>query len=193
MCIMIRMLILIPGLSLSLAALAQTGERSLSFTIDINAPVDTVWSRWSTVAGLKKFFAPEANLELKTFGRMEVLFSPNQPAGQRGAENNMVLAVQEKQMLSFTWDAPPTFPEVRKQRTTVIVRFIAVDNKKSQVHFTQIGFGSGHDWDAVYNYFGPAWGNFVLPNLKYSCEGGLIDFSNFPANVPKGLPPAKRL
>jgi len=172
---------------------AQNSERSLSFTIDINAPVDTVWSRWSTVSGLKKFFAPSANLELKTFGRLDVLFAPNQPAGQRGAENNMILAYQEKQMITFTWDAPPTFPEVRKQRTTVIVRFISIDSKRTQVNFTQIGFGTGSDWDAVYNYFGPAWGNLVLPNLKYSCEGGVIDFTNFPGNVPKGLPPAKRL
>jgi uncharacterized protein YndB with AHSA1/START domain len=178
---------------ISIASLAQTGERALSFTIDINAPVDTVWSRWSTVAGLKKFFAPAANIELKTFGHLDILFAPGQPAGQRGAENNMILAVQEKQMLSFTWDAPPTFPEVRRQRTSVIVRFVAIGVTRTQVNFTQIGFGSGPEWDAVYNYFGPAWASFVLPNLKYSCEGGTIDFSNFPANVPKGLAPAKKL
>lgn len=96
-------------------------------------------------------------------------------------------------MLTFTWDAPPTFPEIRKQRTMVIVRLAAIDNKRTQVNFTQIGFGTGADWDAVYNYFAPAWGGYVLPNLKYSCEVAPIDFTDFPNKVPKGLSPAKRL
>jgi uncharacterized protein YndB with AHSA1/START domain len=178
---------------LALTAYSQPGERSLSFVIEINAPVDTVWSRWSSASGLKKFFAPAANLELKTFGRLDVFFSPNQPEGQRGAENNMVLAVLDRQMLSFTWDAPPTFPEIRKQRTFVIVRLVKLDALRTQVNFTQVGFGTGTDWDAVYNYFAPAWGNFVLPNLKYSCEVGPVDFADFPNKAPKGLPPAKRL
>lgn len=171
----------------------QAQERTLSFTIDINAPVDTVWSRWSSVAGLKKFFAPAANLELRTFGKLDILFTPNQPAGHRGAENNMILAVQENQMLSFTWDAPPTYPEIRKQRTAVIIRFIKLDAARTQVNFTQVGFGNGPDWDAVFNYFAPAWGGFVLPNLKYSCEVGPVDFTDFPTRTPKGLAPAKKL
>jgi len=178
---------------LSLSSKAQPGERTLSFVIEINAPVDTVWSRWSSASGLKKFFAPAANMEPKTFGRLDVLFSPAQPQGQRGAENNLILAIQDKQMLTFTWDAPPTFPEIRKQRTMVIVRLAAIDNKRTQVNFTQIGFGTGADWDAVYNYFAPAWGGYVLPNLKYSCEVAPIDFTDFPNKVPKGLSPAKRL
>src|SRR5689334_11694861 len=76
---------------------AQTFDRSLNFSIDINAPIDTVWSRWSSVSGLTKFFAPSAVLELRTLGKMEVLFMPTAPEGLRGAENNRVLAFQDKQ------------------------------------------------------------------------------------------------
>lgn len=178
---------------ISACVLAQNSERAISFAIDINAPIDTVWSRWASPSGIRKFFAPVSTLELKTLGRLDVLFAPSAPVGQRGAENNVILAFQEKQMISFSWDAPPTFPEIRKQRTTVIVRFSSQGPNKTQVTLTQLGFGSGSEWDAVYAYFAPAWGGFVLPNLKYSCEVAPVDWTDFPKNAPKGLAPAKRL
>lgn len=171
------------------ASFAQTPERSLNFTIDINAPVDTVWSRWTTPTGIRKFFAADSRIELQTMGRLDFYMNPAAPEGQRGAENNRVLAWQQNKMLSFTWDAPPHYPEIRKQRTVVIVRFNDLGNKKTNVTLTQIGFGSGKEWDDVYNYFGPAWGGFVLPNLKHSCE---VPGSNL-TNMPKGLPAAKKL
>jgi uncharacterized protein YndB with AHSA1/START domain len=180
-------------ISFSQASFSQTAERSHRFAIDIDAPIDTVWSRWTSVSGMTKFFAAAANIELTTLGRLDVLFLPSSPEGQRGAENNRILAVQEKQMISFTWDAPPTFPEIRKQRTIVIVRFFNREPGKTTVTLTQTGFGSGPDWDAVYNYFEPAWRGFVLPNLKYSCEVAPINFKDFPANVPKNLPLARKL
>jgi len=171
------------------ACFAQTPERSVITTIDINAPVDTVWSRWITPDGIRRFFAAESRIELQTLGRLDFYMNPSAPEGQRGAENNRVLAWQPNQMLSFTWDAPPTIPEIRKQRTTVIVRFTELPGKKTNVTITQIGFGNGKDWDTVFGYFGKAWSDFVLPNLKYSCE---VPGSNL-KNMPKNLPAARKL
>ncbi|HZY80282.1 MAG TPA: SRPBCC domain-containing protein [Cyclobacteriaceae bacterium] len=168
---------------------AQTSERSIVTSIDINAPVDTVWTRWTTPQGIKRFFAAEPHIELQTLGRLDFYFNPSAPEGQRGAENNRVLAWQQNQMLSFTWDAPPNFPEIRKQRTVVIIRFTELPGKKTNVTLTQTGWGSGKDWDTVFGYFGKAWSEFVLPNLKYSCENPAANLSN----IPKGLPAAKKL
>ncbi|GHN01132.1 hypothetical protein WSM22_26210 [Cytophagales bacterium WSM2-2] len=171
-------------------AQAPTKERILSMSIEVNASVDTVWSRWTTESGRKKFLAPSSKMELKTLGFMEILFMPQAPEGQRGAENNRVLAIQEKQMLSFTWDAPPTFPEIRKQRTVVVIRFEKLAEKKTKVTINQMGWGTTPDWDTVYGYFTKAWSTFVLPNLKYSLEVGPIDWSDFPNKLPKNLAPA---
>ena len=87
-------------------------EKILAMSIEINAPLDSVWSRFSTDSGRKKFFAPASRMELATLGYVEILFNPAAPEGQRGAENNRVLAFHEKQMISFTWDAPPQFPTI---------------------------------------------------------------------------------
>jgi uncharacterized protein YndB with AHSA1/START domain len=165
-------------------------EKILGLSIRINAPIDSVWSRWTTEKGIKKFFAPACRLELQTFGHLDILFAPDAPAGQRGAENNMVLAVQDKKMISFTWDAPPQWPEIRKQRTLVAVRFYRITDTETLVTLTQTGWGIGAEWDVVYDYFGKAWGGFVLPNLKYSLETGPINWKDFPKNAPQGLKPA---
>lgn len=179
-------------LLLSQFSLAQvsTKEKVLALSIEINAPLDSVWSRWTTEAGRAKFFAPASQLELATLGFMEILFMPNAPHGERGAENNRVLAFQDKHLLSFTWDAPPVFPEIRKQRTVVILRFHKLENKKTLLVFHQTGWGTGADWDKVFEYFSRAWAYVVLPNLKYSLEVKPVDWNDFPNKLPQGLKPA---
>jgi uncharacterized protein YndB with AHSA1/START domain len=165
-------------------------EKNISQYITINASVDSVWSRWSSEKGLEKFFAPDCVLELKTFGKLEILFAPKAPAGQRGAENNMVLAFEEKKMISFTWDAPPQFPQIRAQRTLVTIRMYSVNENQTIVTLTHTGWGQGKDWQTVREYFERAWGSFVLPNLKYSLEQKRMNWSD-PTSNPKDLKPAE--
>ena len=45
--------------------------------------------------------------------------------GLKGADDMRIIGFQEKKMLTFTWNAPPSLPEARKQRSVVIVRFIS--------------------------------------------------------------------
>lgn len=171
------------------SATAQSPEKYISTTIDVNAPVDTVWSRWTTPQGLRKFFVPQANIEFQTLGRLDFFMNPSAPEGQRGAENNRVLAWQPNKMFSFTWNFPPTLPELSQQRTTVIVRFTELAGKKTNVTVTHIGWATGGQWDQAFAYFESAWSAYVLPRLKQSCE---VPGTNL-ANMPKDLPPAKKL
>jgi uncharacterized protein YndB with AHSA1/START domain len=179
----------LPILLLFVTTFALAQERMISFTVDVNAPADTIWTRWTTPAGISRFFAAQSRIELQTLGRLDFYMKPSAPEGQRGAENNRVLAWQEKKMLSFTWDAPPNYPDIRKQRTVVIVRMNELSPQKTNVSITHVGFGTGKDWDEVYGYFNRAWSEFVLPNLKYSCEHPGVNLSN----MPTGLPAAKKL
>jgi uncharacterized protein YndB with AHSA1/START domain len=178
--------------ALSASEQTLTKEKILNLYIRIKAPVDSVWERVSTEKGFRKFFAPSCRLEPKTLGFMEVLFAPGAPEGQRGAENNRVLAIQDKQMISFTWDAPPQWPEIRKNRTVVCLRLYKTQNAETLVTLTQTGWGIGAEWDTVFSYFEKAWAGFVLPNLKYSLEVKPVDWRDFPKNAPKELKPAEK-
>lgn len=164
---------------------AQDANRTISLEIVVNASVEKAWSAWTTCEGIRSFFAPDCDIDLRVLGKYDILFAPSAPVGLRGAEGNLVLAIQESKMLSFTWDAPPAFPSIRKQRTSVVVRFMKVDQSKTKILLTQSGWGEGEEWSKVHDYFIMAWGDVVLPFLKHSLENGPIDWKNPPQKLEK--------
>ncbi len=170
------------------AAAIEQRERAIKLEIVVAAPVKKVWDAWTTPAGIKSFFGKDCHIELRVLGPYEIFFNPSAPRGKRGAEDNLILAIQEGKMLSFTWDAPPQFPEIRRQRTSVVLRFSELAPNKTKVSLTQSGWGEGEEWDKAYHYFLSAWGEFVLPFLKHSLEAGPIDWNNPPQKLEKAVP-----
>ena len=67
--------------------------------------------------------------------------------------------------ISFSWNAPPEFPEERSQHTKVVVEIDRHDESNYRVLLTHMGFGSGGNWDKVIQFFEVAWQN-VLNDLK---------------------------
>jgi len=100
--------------------------------------------------------------------------------GQQGSEGTTLLAIQPKVMLSFTWNAPPHLPNVRKQLTHVVIRFREVSPGRTQVALTHDGWGEGDEWNQAYDYFTRAWNDVVLPRLAYRFSDGPVDWSDPP-------------
>jgi uncharacterized protein YndB with AHSA1/START domain len=168
-------------------SLMSDPERAIRFEIDIEAPVPAVWNSWTTAEGIRSFFAPASNVEMRVMGPYEIYFFPDAEPGMRGAEGNVVLAIQKEKMLAFTWDAPPMFPEIRRQRTSVLLRFEEISSGKTKLLFSQTGWGEGEEWDKVFEYFIDAWGGVVLPRCKYSLEVSPIDWSNPVGGLEKAV------
>ena len=166
--------------SLTLAAAAQ--DRTLVKTVTVKAPVDAVWAVWTTSEGIKTFFAPDARVEARPGGPFEIFFNPYAKPGLKGADGMVVLAVQEKRMLSFTWNSPPHLPEVRGQRTAVTVRVKPAGEGLTEVRLTHAGWGDGGQWDQSFDYFDKAWGR-VLANLEKRFAEGPVDWAPFLRNV----------
>ncbi len=133
----------------------------------VSASIDQVWRAWTTTEGVKSFFSPEANVELRISGPYEIYFNMEAPYGQRGAEDCRVLSFLPKRMLSFEWNAPPQFGELRNQRTHVVLMFEPIGESQVKVSLTQLGWGRGEEWKKLFDYFDRAWG-MVLGNLKES-------------------------
>ena len=160
---------------------AAAGERMLVNEVVVKAPVAEVFKAWTTSEGIASFFAPEARIEPVPGGLFEVYMNPYAKPGLKGADDMRVLAVQENRMLSFTWNAPPSLPEARKQRTVVILRFAPQppgEPDGTRVTLTHVGWGDGGEWDANYKYFEKAWPN-VLANLQRRFAEGPIDFTEW--------------
>ncbi len=135
-----------------------SGGRKIVKDTVVAAPVAEVYRLWTTKEGLEEFFAAQAKVQLTVGGPYEILFSLDAPVGERGSEGCRVLSYLENKFVSFTWNAPPKFGEMRKKHTYVVVEFEPIDAGQTRVRLTHQGWGEGPKWDEVYNYFDNAWG-----------------------------------
>jgi uncharacterized protein YndB with AHSA1/START domain len=142
-------------------------DRVLYKEIEVEAPLDDVWTAWTTTEGVNSFFSPNANIELRPGGKYEIYFNMDAPEGRRGSENCRILSYLDKQMLSFEWNAPPQFDSLRYIYTRVVIFFDQIPDGKVRLRFTHTGWGEGEKWGEVYNYFDRAWAS-VLENFAKS-------------------------
>jgi len=129
----------------------------------VNAAPDAVFAAWTTSAGLKSFLGVESNIDLRIGGPMEIYFGSTQPLGQRGSEGCQILSYVPDKMLSFSWNAPPKFPDERGKRTWIVISLSPVEAGKTRVDLQHLGFGpseQGH-WGEVRTYFDRAWTNVL--------------------------------
>jgi uncharacterized protein YndB with AHSA1/START domain len=169
---------------LSCSVMASAEERAIDKQVVVAAPIEKVWQAWTTSAGIQTFFAPEAEIEPRVGGAFHIHMDPLAAAGMKGADDMRFMALQRPTMLSFDWNAPPSLPEARAQRTFVIVRLAAIDANSTRVSIHHVGWGEGGEWDKTYAYFDKAW-PFVLDKLKASFVSGPADWGDWMANLRK--------
>jgi len=157
---------------------AVAAERAIEKEVVIKATLDEAWASWTTREGIVAFFAPDARIEPRVGGAFHIHIDPGAAPGMKGADDMRFLALQPKKMISFDWNAPPSLPEARAQRTFVIVRFVPVDAANTRVTLHHTGWGEGGEWDRAHAYFDRAWGN-VLANLKKRYETGPYDWTEW--------------
>ena len=176
--------ILMASAVLGCAAGAMAAERAIDLEVTVAAPIETVWQAWTSKAGIESFFAPEAEIDPRVGGAFHIHMDPLAEPGMKGADDMRYMALQRPTMLSFDWNAPPSLPEARMQRTFVVVRLADVDGKSTRVTLHHTGWGDGGEWDKTYAYFGRAWGQ-VLGNLKRRYEVGPQDWSEWMGRLRK--------
>lgn len=62
------------GLVLASAAFAQ--ERAIVKEVVVAAPIDAVWTAWTTRVGIESFFAPEAEVDARVGGAFHIHIDP---------------------------------------------------------------------------------------------------------------------
>jgi len=163
---------------------AQAAERAIEKEVVVAAGIDQVWEAWTTRDGIVSFFAPDARIDARPGGAFHIYIDPTAPDGSKGADDMRFLALQPKSMLSFDWNAPPHLPQVRAQRTVVIIRLAPLGEAQTRVSLHHTGWGDGGQWDQAYAYFDRAWGA-VLGNLKKRFDSGPLDWTEWLAMLRK--------
>ncbi len=175
------------------AGAVTAAERAIVKDVVIAATPGEVWDAWTTRAGITSFFAPDAQVDARVGGAFHVYIDPLAEPGLKGADDMRFMALQPPRMLSFDWNAPPSLPEARKQRTFVVVRIEPVAAGQTRVTLTHTGWGDGGEWDRAYAYLDRAWGN-VLGNLRKRFETGPVDWTEWLDALRKAhaAPPAAK-
>lgn len=144
---------------------ADPSDKIMRKEVTVETSLDAVWHAWTTSDGVNSFFARESDIKLAIGGPYEIYFRLDSTPGLRGSEDCRVLSFLPKQMLSFEWNAPPEFGELRNKRTQVILLFESISPNQTKVIFSHLGWGKGNDWDKLYDYFDEAW-SYVLGNFR---------------------------
>ncbi len=147
------------------AAHAQDPLAPIELTQIVNAPRAEVFRWYTTSAGWKEFMGADTRIELAPGGPFEVYFGTTNPEGQRGSEGCTILSYVPNEMVSHTWNAPPTQAYTRAHHTWVVVRFDELSPGTTRVRFIQQGFSennakeAGHqaEWAETRAYFASAW------------------------------------
>jgi uncharacterized protein YndB with AHSA1/START domain len=162
------------------AAALMEGKKATDRTIHLDTFVDLspseVFQLWTSVDGVKKFFAPEARIDARPGGRYTIIFFPSKdPDGDsHGTKGARVLELVPNRRLAFEWitfagdeilghNAPPYAPpaerNVKPLPTWVEINFESVEGQPNKTHvvFAHYGFGDGEKWEKSYRWFGKAW------------------------------------
>lgn len=179
-----RLLLLWAGAALLAVAppVALAAEKAIEKEVIVPATLDQTWAAWTTREGIVSFFAPGAEIDARVGGAFHVHMDPDAPQGMKGADDMRYMALQPKKMLSFDWNAPPSLPEARAQRTFVVVRLEPVGAAETKVSLAHLGWGTGGQWDQTYAYFDRAWPR-VLENLRKRFETGPQDWAPWLAQL----------
>lgn len=143
----------------------------------VAASPEQIWEAFTTIEGVKTFFAPDAWIDLAINGEYEMYFLPDGPKGARGGEGCRILSFIPNEMISFSWNAPPSLPAVRNERTWVILQFIPKSSNETQVSLVHLGWGAGDEWQKALAYFDKAW-ELVLARLAWRFQHGPLDWKN---------------
>ena len=135
----------------------------------IQAPASEVWRVLTTSRGAEEFFAEKANIRLAVGGPYEIQFDPkDERSGTKGLK---ILSFLPEEMISFQWNAPPEYPEVRNGGTWVVVQIRAEGTGRTHVTVTHLGWKEGPEWDRAYVHFIRGWGDLMKRLERRFTEG----------------------
>ncbi len=138
-------------------------DRQIIKTASVPAPIDSLWKSWSTAEGITAFLGVPAMMKLERGGPMELYFDANGTPGLRGSEGCTIISYVPREMISFTWNAPPTIPTVRNHAyKTWVTVFFSETAEGTDVRLVHTGWPEGEDWNKTYDYFDYAWGQVLM-------------------------------
>jgi uncharacterized protein YndB with AHSA1/START domain len=144
----------------------------------VNAPLRDVWSVFTTSEGWESWAVPFAQVDFRVGGLIETSYDLAAKRGDPVNIHNRILSFLPYRMLSIqAVQAPPGFPYADLLPTLhSVLEFEAVDDQRTRVTISGVGYRAGEGYDALLNFFrkGNAW---TFARLAQRFEAGPVDGS----------------
>ncbi|RIK44469.1 MAG: SRPBCC domain-containing protein [Chloroflexi bacterium] len=138
--------------------------RTIEKEIFIKASPERVFDAFTSSDALAHWWAmAEAELDLRPGGRWRFKWTSGQSV------HGIIVEVERPRRLVMDWDEGEHLHDTR-----LTVEFHA-ENGGTRIHLVDTGYGSGGDWDALYEGVTTGWG-WALEGLRAWLEEG-IDFA----------------
>ena len=146
----------------------QTGARLLRDEVRIAAPPAVVWAALTDQAQYRAWVAPASFIDFRVGGAVEVAFDPKGKAGDPANLKQEIAAYVPERLIVFRNVQNPG-PGGAAYRKLAIVMELAPADGGTQVSLSQVGYGRGPEFDAMYAFF-KAHNPEYLASLKAYAE-----------------------
>lgn len=134
----------------------QYGEKVLQLSIVIPENIKEAWKLFTTDEGLKKWIAPVAKIDMKVGGSIRTNYDSNKTVDDTTSIKLDIINYIEYEMLTLKVNLNNSFPpEAKKEDKNLqeILQFVKVDDNKTKIISTMVGWGQGSHWDKAYSFF----------------------------------------
>lgn len=138
--------------------------------ISIRAPVEQIWSAWTSSKLITSWFAPKASIDPRPGGYFELYFDPAN-LDHECTKGCVFTTVEPKKRLGFTWKGPDQFARLMNdpsKLTSVLVIFHDEDGT-TRIVLEHTGWGEGEEWAEARSWHERAWKE-ALGSLKSELE-----------------------
>ena len=152
------------------SSVEASGARILQDTVRIHAPAAAVWRALTDQASYRAWVAPGSVIDFKVGGRVDVTFDPKAKAGDPPDISQEIIAYLPDRMIAFrNLKTPPLPGAAAYPKLAIVMALTPLSGGDTEVSLSQVGYGAGADFDALYGFF-KSHNPEYLADLKAYCE-----------------------
>lgn len=132
------------------------GEKVLRFEMTVPLNLEEAWNFFTKDDKLKKWIAPLAHIELKSGGAITTNYDSTKTLTDSSSIRLPIISYLDKELIIFKVDLNDHFiKKVRDEDENLqeLIQFRQTGNNQTKIISSMIGWGSGPDWDKVYDFF----------------------------------------
>jgi uncharacterized protein YndB with AHSA1/START domain len=131
------------------------GSRTLQESVEIQAPVATLWKAFTDVEEFKRWNSPVAAIDLRVGGALEASYDPSRKIGDPDNIRHRIITFLPQRLIVFqNIQAPKELPHADLfQKTVIVLEYQPLAPDRTRVVLSCTGWGTDPDSDQIYAFF----------------------------------------